>query len=334
MNDTDDIIRELHHAMHDDTEDSTPHHLRALADQLSHQTYQVVGGEKLWDIGRWRLSTDELTGLIRDCLSKADDDPHDRIELHGQEVGDEDVPKDNKVLDQRLFVLRQRGVLDGTPVDYDMPGLVDVDRRILATRHIVNTSAADDLLFFVLLSTPERDVSVSRRGQIVVERPEAIQYPREVSPPLWQDCLGSSPDTFRTELLDDWDAFSELVDHLQKHDRDGADDWTPELLHEKLQTRFDGCQGVRTPMQDVGVFFLRKLDKRISPEELPMVARSYANLLLREHGSAEEIKELIDDRYLKVILDEDYDAIAEILATSWVSLGRITFGGPDDRTEG
>lgn len=251
MTTTDEMIDDLHVCHFGTAASITPHTLSDLASKLRDETYQMIEGERLWDIGRWRLTDAELIELIIRCHLRAGDSNADAVTLLGTEVRNGKLPADTEVLWKRIFVLNHRGLLDGPPVDYRMPRLTDLDREILRSMEVPDSNAKESKVFYLVLSATEREVSISRRGQIAVEHPLLVAPPYTVSPPLWAHVYGISPEAFKSELLQDDEAFDQLLDHLQTHDPSSEDGWNPELLRQGLESDFAYSGPRRTPVEDL-----------------------------------------------------------------------------------
>lgn len=251
MTTTDEMIDDLHVRHFGTAASITPQTLSDLADKLRDETYQMIEGERLWGIGRWRLTDAELIELIIRCHQRAGSSDAGTVALLGTEVGNAKPPAGTDLMWKRIFVLDHRGLLDGPPVDYRMPGLTDLDREILRSMSVVDIQAPEDEVFFLVLSATEREVSISRCGQIAVEHPLLVAPPHIVSAPLWAHVYGTSPEAFKSELLQDDEALDQLLDHLQTHDPSSEDRWTPELLRQGLECDFAYSGPRRTPVEDL-----------------------------------------------------------------------------------
>lgn len=251
MTTTDEMIDDLHTRHFGTATSITPHTLSDLAGKLRDETYQVIEGERLWDIGRWRLTDAELIELIIRCHQRAGGSDAGTVTLLGTEITKAILAMGSDLMWKRIFVLDHRGLLDGPPVDYRMPGLTDLDRVILRNMEVPDSNAKENEVFYLILSATKREVSISRHGQIAVEHPLLVAPPHTVSPPLWTDIYATSPETFKSELLQDNEALDQLLDHLQTHDPSSEDSWNPELLRQGLESDFAYSGPRRTPVEDL-----------------------------------------------------------------------------------
>lgn len=81
----DEMLVALHTMMYPHTEPTT-HRWHLMAEVLQRQCYRDIDGVRMWHVGAYWLTTDELIDLVRESRRRAGED-HAAVRLRGKPIG-------------------------------------------------------------------------------------------------------------------------------------------------------------------------------------------------------------------------------------------------------
>lgn len=144
------------------------------------------------------------------------------------------------------YRLDEAGALDVDELDFTLPTLTVHDRRYLIANNIADANAPADQRYVLISFTMQREVQLSRRGQIVISDTVGLAEPI-VTAPLWNSLYGGDERSFREELIEDEEALTDLLAAVKDVDPSDEIDWSLTTLREAL-SRDHGTHPWRTPL--------------------------------------------------------------------------------------
>ncbi|MGP5733698.1 hypothetical protein [Candidatus Corynebacterium faecigallinarum] len=155
-------------------------------------------------------------------------------------------PEEVTAAQLRSYRLDEAGALDVDALDFTLSTLTAHDRQYLTANNIADANAPANQRYVLISVTMQREVQLSRRGQIVISDPMHSTEPT-VTEPLWDEMYGTNEANFRRELVTDVVALEELMTVLQEVDTSGETDWSLAALRDALG-RNHGTRPWRTPL--------------------------------------------------------------------------------------